>query len=240
MQLSSGNNFAYKVLDSRTIEIYSDILRVEKKLGCNDIEKVIIGEMEISTGTEIRLPKETIPSSYKIVAIKAGKKGFVYLFTHLRNKTTEYLLPILDGTKAQFYYDSYLINAYIDPNLMHLWLRYRYSRHEQYKSLEKFITTHPCYIKTMDIDYSFVDYKFAIPSDFVEDVQTFLEGKYSKLSIGLKLNIGKFHSLKPRSRMLQILNKDVNLKNELEKHLGVSIGDVDLDDKPDASLEFLE
>ncbi len=240
MKLSSGKNFKYKVLDSRTIEIYSDILRVDQELGSNGIKEIQIGDLSIKIDDEIEVNIETIPSKYKIRFIKKGKKGFVYVFTHLRNKTTEYLLPCLGGNKAIFYYDSYLINAYLEPKLTNLWLRYRFSKHNEYQKLEKFLTSHECFIKTRDVDFDFVDYKFGIPTEFLDDVPKFINGKYSSFSVGLKLNMGRFHDLKPRSRMLQVLNKDENLKKELEKRLGISVGDIDLDDRPDMSLEFLE
>lgn len=238
IKLSSGKNITYKVLDSRTIEIHSLVV---KKV-CNDegnIVKLAVGNLEINVGDLIDIDVSTIPSKYKISFIKSNSRNLAYLFTHERNKCTEYLLPCLSHSRNKFYYDSYLINAYLDKEMTTLWLRYRFSTHEEYKKLEAFLTSHTHFIETKDINYDFVDYKFHIDSAFDDDVLKFLDGKYSQFSIQLKINIGKFHDLKPRSRLLQILNKDNNLKNELEKTLGISIGDLDLDDKPDIYQEII-
>ncbi len=240
MLLSSGKNFKYKVLDSRTIEINSDILKVNYDDSGTSITHICMGDSIIKPGQELDAGLDTLPSKYKVLFIKAGLNGFAYIFTHIRNKCTDYLMPILEGIKSEYYYDSYLINAYLSADVTKLRLRYRFSKHEEYRKLEKFLCNHRLYIKTKDIDYDFVDYEFGISAEFDEDVTNFLDGKYSKFSPQLKINIGRFHALKARSRMILVLNKDESLKKEIESRLSVSIGDIDLDDRPKIDEEILD
>ncbi len=231
----------------------------------NTIEKDILSitineDYRITKYGGIKIPSEDRDVLYEINhIIQISAKEFL-LLSELRNRTTTYLLPSLGylpltnkiqelnrATQqeiSKYCINTYLINAYLTAEKLNLIeLVYRFSNHSTYKLLEECLINHPGFIKTVDgykkDDY--VAFRLEIPLDFVNDVSIFLKGAYSELSPQLKTMIVKFHRAHKKTRLYQILYKKKELKEELEKDLGVKLSSLqELDSIPDRDHEFIE
>ena len=259
----NGRKITYTPLNSKTLELTTTGVITEICYS-KDIEREITS---ITIAEDYKITKNgsiTIPMSERDVVyeinhiIQTGPKIFL-LLSELRNRTTTYLLPALGvlslSEKAKkldlktqeelrrYCYNTYLINAYINPeNLKLLELVFRFSTHNTYKILEECIMLHPRFIKITDgykkDDY--VSFSMEVPDEYQEDVLTFLKGMYSQFSDGLKREITRFHRASTKSRLYQILHKDPKLREFLEKELMATIPKtLELDSIPDRSLELL-
>ena len=260
----NGKKITYTPLNSKTLEltttgVITEICRSEDI--SREITSITIADTyRITKNGTVTIPFSDREVTYEINHILQIDKKTFLLLTHLRNKTTTYLLPslgLLDlsstaktlNNKTQeeirhYCYNTYLINAYINPrNLGLLELVYRFSTHNTYKIFEECLMNHRGFIKIIDgfRQDDYVSFSIEIPEKFHTDVITFLKGLYSELSNELKQEIIRFHRASRKSRLYQVLHKDPKLREFLEKELMATIPKTkELDSIPDRNEELLE
>lgn len=196
-----------------------------------------------------------------------------FLFTtDTRNKSTYYLAPTIFTHKSKIGWTTYnegrfagfdncnFINAYIEfseSKLENLVVKYLFTTNESYLSLEKDLEKTPYFIERIDVG-QYVYFKFQIPHKYLPDIDTFLEGKYSKLGIDLKKNILNFMTNGKDAYYQDLTNIKINnltplktplaqglfLHPELNKKVSEQLDfDIPLDwelmSKPDLSKEFI-
>ena len=144
------------------------------------------------------------------------------------NLTTLIGLPLL-GWKREMY-DPYLINAYIEHDVVdrfdkssHIHILLNWSVDERFKKLESTLKNSKLCVSQYDPDKEgvFVVFIMRIPKATVKDYQKFLAGKYSELSDRSKTMI--MASTKPGGIIYRILYKEESLKKELEEKIGVDL-----------------
>jgi len=230
------------------IEIYTNCSNIEETTKNNKIVGLKISDKIFKIGDEFPHDRESIPSKYEIVGIEKGaKENKLYnhkytLFTHFRNKTSTYILPCLmtktNESRDYFMVDSYFINAYLTEDLQQIVLMYRFSKADLYFKLEQNILKHKCYAGTDTTHLGYDGFIMNIPEVHLNDVELFMNGKYSKLSGKLKADIKTFYNLNKKSRVVQILDKDKDLVTQMEKEYGCSFKGIDLEEKPKEEEEI--
>jgi len=260
----NGRTITLTPLNSTTLELTTTGVVTDISYSndlSREITSITIGdEYRITKYGTIKIPFADIVAIYDINFIrKVSAKKFL-LLSHLRNRTTTYILPclgILPVTKlnddtttetkfeiSRYCQNTYLINAYIDSkNLKRLEIVFRFSNHSTYKRLESCLLDHPEFIKVNEgykkDDY--VSFVMGVPEDFQKDVIYFLRGQYSLFSEELKRRILQFHRAGKKSRLYKVLYKQPDLRTELEEALGTRLNpEQELDSVPDRQQEFIE
>jgi hypothetical protein len=77
----------------------------------------------------------------------------------------------------------------------------------------------PLFVTHKDYDNYHVAYIFKIEEQFMNDVTNFLIGKYSLFSKTLRQRIQKFYGDTDLAGTIKIINKDAELKKQIEEHL---------------------
>lgn len=254
------NGISYRIINGSTIELTSEFyIEPVKKEG--ELSELRVKDEVVKLGHTFKFPIGDRQITYKISHIEKVNNSTYLLFTELRNRTSQYILPILgrltleDKTRKEFTKDTannierycndtYLINAYIEGSgegilTGYLYLKFRFSPHRTYQTLEQAIVSiHPLYVKTIDLGDSYTYVKFRIPKEFMNDLNLFMKGKYSMLSEQLKRKIIQFYHLKPESNMYQILHQGDIYRKKLEMLLGGTV-DGELDSIPDKHNEMI-
>lgn len=248
IKIEAGNEILYKIVNARMIELYTNAFTLTEETEENTeiIKSIIIGNHKIQVGDKFSHKEENIPSTYDVLKIEKGadpnqKYRHRYtIFSHLRNKTTDYILPCLGKNKQYFDVDGYLVNAYLGKDNT-LCLLYRFSTTNYYGNLETNLVTHPRFLKVDTSVPGFDTFIYSIPESNLDDVKLFKKGKYSKFSQGLKLNIKAFYGLSVKSNLWKILTKDETLVKQKEDEFRTPKGffwNIDLDEKPKMQLEL--
>lgn len=140
-----------------------------------------------------------------------------------QNLVTYFILPMLQLNKSSFSADNF-INSYLDKD------GYLIVNTKDEIQVNNTIYNHEYYITDYTKDDGTVMYVFAIPKDYADDMQLFIDGKYSKLSTKLKVEIARTQSaesiivkmLNPSKDDLQKIADDlhvnVKLVSELKSH----------------------
>ena len=181
-------------------------------------------QFELSVNDEIIVRIGNIKSSYKIKMIIVSKQqDSVILYSSLPNKTSTFLLPLLNKSKYQLRTESYFVNAYISDCKEFICLLYRYTGTELYKKFEMNMMVDKLCVKHIEYDKYHVMYLFKIPDEFKQDIEHFLEGSYSKFSDTLKKLIQKFYGGTKESIVCQTIYRSETLKKMIEKDLQISL-----------------
>lgn len=248
-KLPNNKTIKVKTLDSCRIEIIPDSY-VEETYGEDNqiISLNIGGGLNIAVGDNFVSELETFKIPYKVNFIeRCGLAKRYVLISHKRNKSCTYLLPTLmmkNYTKSFFTgiddlsNFGYLINCYIKDNKF-LNLQYRWCSNTSFRKMEMMFVDHPQYTLKCDNE-EFVLFQFRIPDEFLNDVNLFLTGKYSKFTNKLKEQIIKFHRFLPGHRVSQTLYKKKELKVFWEKELAMRLDDCELESKPIIKEELYE
>lgn len=228
IKLKSGKILRLSAIDaSRLLIDTSSVAYVTANRNENyDITSIDFeGQQPVSIGDEITIRIGLVHTVYKVNSIIVNKEQTdVILFSSLPNKTTIFLLPLLNKTKLQLKYDSYFSNAYVSNCKQYLCLMYRYTGTNLYKTFEESMLQDKLCVGHLDYDKYHVMYIFKIPEMFAEDVEHFFNGRYSKFSNELKKRILKLYGGEMKeSSVFQIINKSPKLKEKIEKELGVSL-----------------
>ena len=138
-----------------------------------------------------------------------------------KNKSSEFLLPMLGGNRTLLMYDSLLQNCYAGTNEDKncIVLVYKYSDSLLFNKFEKAIIRLRTFKKAFDTE-KYTVFIFNVPVYFKEDYKKFIKGKYSKFSLDHKLQILSFHDQEIEDRLGQILFNGEELRNKLEYDLG--------------------
>lgn len=244
-----GTIVYYKVVDAKTIEIYTDAHIVEKTEN-NQLIEISTGNFTLKIGDEFDQKLSTIPSKYLIKYItKFEGKGYNYFYslaTHLENRTTDYILPCLGITREDLGYDKklgynpYLVNAYLTKEKDKLALLYRFSTHEKYGIIESSLIRSKQFVE-LDNGYKGFDLVIMkILPKFEKDIDLFKMGSYSKLSKELKDSMVKFHGLKEKDNLWQIIFKGEALIKKIQKEFGMTTEIAELESKPNLQLEIIQ
>lgn len=243
IRLKNGKVLTLRPLDACKLLIDTAAiahLNVERDNERNVLSVSFEGQEKISIGDEILITLGRVQTMYKIQMILVEKKQTaVILFSSLPNKTSTFLIPILNKTKLQLKIDSYFVNAYISDCHEYLCLLYRYTGTNLYKTFEESMITDKLCVRHIEYDKYHVMYLFKIPTEFKKDIEHFLEGNYSKFTDTLKYQILKYYNdSKKDSVVAKIIYKSPDLKKLMEKDLGVSLSsDMELASKPDLEKE---
>jgi len=217
-----------------------DFLSVEKNAE-GEIKSISFeGKQSICLGDKITVKIGLVESTYytKMIIVD-DKQNNVIIFSSLPNKTSTFLLPLVNMTKLQLRYDTYFENAFLHTDLKHICLLYRFTGTNLYKEFESFILKQNLFERHFNFDPCHVMYLFRIPETFRKDIEFFLDGKYSRFSVTLRDLISNFYG--PESFVFQIVYKTRNLKEILEKELDVKLDDdMELASKPILELEVIE
>lgn len=259
MSLKLGK-LSLKVVNGNTIELSSSVYVEEQ------VEDEIITQIKDTQNNKIKL-KDTfafdlsgVRSIYEVNHITKILKNTYLLSTELRNKSTYYILPLLEklsiprtirtvipaGTLeeiSRYCAHTYLINCYIgtlDGCILdgNIYLKFRYSSHKTYQTLESLLQDHGLYVETLE-EGNFTIFKFKIPKERKKDIELFLKGKYSQLSEGLKTEIVRFYKLDKLSNMYQILYQGEVYRKKLEEWLNHDLKGLELESVPDKNNEFI-
>ena len=221
------SNIAF--LHSETEENNSHIISIsfENKVIIRKRDKFSIILGNVKTICEVR---------YMIIE-KKGKSVIIY--TTLPTKSGLFLLPALGRSANQLKINTYYTNTYIDNTYKFLYVVYRFTGTDIYKEFEKQMITDPLCISHIEHGKYHVAYIFRIPSEFKEDVLSFVEGKYSKFSKVLKGRIRRFHGNEGSKPMINVIDQNKDLKKEIEKYLGMELPEnSELASKPENKIEI--
>lgn len=255
------NGICFKICNSSTIELSTEFY-VEPVIRDFNIVELKIKNESIKLKQTFKFPLGDRILPYEINHITKIDNKTYLLHTEVRNKTTQYILPILEkinfqySVKQQFSKEvlkdleqycknTYLINAYLGGETKnrldgYLYLKYRFSPHLIYQTLEQnLVNEHPLFVKIIDLGDTFTYIKFRIPIEFMDDVDMILDGRYTKLNNKTKKKIIDFYSLSPKSNLFQILTGGDEYREQLSKELGFPISG-ELDSIPDINNELIQ
>lgn len=256
----SRNGICYRICNSTTVELTTDKY-VEPIIENHKIAVLLIGEEKISLKQSFVFPMSNRTVTYEINHIIKINDNMYLLKTELTNKTSQYILPILEKLPlnqtskklfskdtlediSRYCKDSYFVNAYLGSYANneldgYLYLKFRFSPHDIYQAMEDIILhNHPLFCKVIDQKEEYTYYKFKIPIEFREDIKTFLGGKYTELSNVLKFRILKFYLANKESNIYQILYGKDDYREKLSRELGHPI-DGELDSIPELINEII-
>ena len=244
IELSGGKTLTVKPLDACRLFIDTTnlaFLNIEKNQDRDILSVSFEDKQIIRLGDRISVKIGVVDSVYevKMIVIEKDQKS-VILFSSLPNKTSTFLLPILNKTKNQLKYNTYFVNAYISQDHKQLCLLYRFTGTQLYKEFENNILKEKLCIRHIDYDQYHVMYLFRIPDKFEKDVEFFLEGKYSRFSDTLKNLIFKFYGSSTESIVYQVIHKSPSLRQMIENDLNVRLDDnMELASKPILEHEII-
>lgn len=236
--LNAGKKLNYKVIDSRSIEILSNGLQIIETISQNNkITAIKINEeLEIAVGTEFKVNIDTIKSNYIIEFIEKGVNKYT-LYTHRRNLTSYYLLPMLGIKELSLntinnFYRHYVINAYLNEELNKMYVLTRFSTYDRYNEFEKTLLKSDKIVKVTHPSPGLDLFEFNISISYLPDIQNFLKGKYSQFTLMLTNKILESCNGNKKARVYQVVTKDENLVKLMEKEWGCSFNNIDLECKP--------
>ena len=178
----------------------------------------------ISIGDTIRIKNEP----YKVNIINKILEGTIttyHLKTAERTKSSIFILPMLNGNRHLFLYDSHLINVFIGYKDLdtHIVLLYRWSEDSLFAKFDLALKKFSTFVKSFDADPQHSIYIFSVPENHLKNFQLFKEGKYSELDDDFKLKILDFHNMGVDSALSKILFKSHERKIELEEKLNAEL-----------------
>ena len=249
INVGGGSFLVYEIVDSKTIQLYTDS-HIKETLDENKIIEISTGNFTLRIGDNFKHEKKTIPSSYEIKYItKFEGKGYKYCYyldTHLGNRTTEYILPCLGVSKEELGYEKklgynpYLVNAYLTKDSSQIGLLYRFSTHENYGIIENNLIKSKQFVEISNKFEGFDLIIMKVLPKFEKDIELFKKGSYSKLSKELKDKIILFNGLKEKDKIWQIINKGDILMKKLQKEFGMTTSIAELDSIPNLLIETIQ
>lgn len=154
---------------------------------------------------------------------------------NILNKSKTYLLPYFNEFVKIKFLDR-LSNTYISFNNEYRFcLRYNFTAKPDFMKYEGELEKSEYYKETIDLNKNEVLYVFEFPDELFDTLDLYVSGKYSYLpnkNIVIDFLIKNF-GLNQESKIIKILNRDKQLKEELEYALNVKISDsIDLSSPP--------
>ena len=141
-----------------------------------------------------------------------------------KNKSSEFILPMLGGSRRLFMYNSLLINCYVgtteDKNC--IVLVYKDSNTLLFSKFERALIRLKSFIKAYDLEDGII-FIFNVPPYHKRDYKRFIKGGYSKFSLEYKLQILEFHGQEIEDRLGTILFKSEERRLKMETMLDANI-----------------
>ena len=265
INLQAGKSITLEVLDARCIKLTTGSLLITQfPVDSQKPTRLHIAN-EIYIDTKNPFHKFIFPigtdrnMSYDVRIIKRIELGKYLLLTHDRTVCSYFLPAMLSDSmefgkhktldRNWFGWTNYFMNAYfvilpenIRPsgNGYCIGLLYRFIPVEGFRTFEHKLKSHSMYLMNYEMDVDTTLMLFSVPEQFKADMYLILHSKYSLISNKLKDKVLSFGQFDKRSDMGKILNRDPNLKKQLELSLGAEIDDdVELLEKIDVAKELI-
>jgi len=216
----------------------------------NDDSKIISvnysgNKANISVGAKFVFDIEGHVTNYDIKEIEVEASGRVFMLnTHTITKATSFITPILTTDKDLIGYEESFINCYISRDRdgeLKLVLLQRNIMDNTFKKVLQNLENLKGFRYSTVVDRFYTQFVYDIPDKFKNDVELFINGKYSKISEVLKSRIITFHKLSKSSMLYKVLYRDITLKKFIEMDLNEDIPDnLDLYSIPDPDVEIIE
>jgi hypothetical protein len=175
---------------------------------------------KISIGETIKIKK--IPYKINIIdSIIIDDELFYDLKVASPTKSSLFILPMLGGNRTLLFYDSLLVNTFIETNEDEdcIALLYRKSTKKVFKEFCELLLKTKSFKRTYEPTKYHVIFIFNIPYKQKFNYKIFKKGQYSKFKDEYKLKILDFHRWDIDGPMGQILFKSSERKKQLEERL---------------------
>lgn len=170
---------------------------------------------------------------YQVNIIQKVDKLTYYCIQEPITKTAHLIVPFLGGLHNKYSYTNALFNAYLSEDFRSVYLVYKFIESEEYLRLEERLCNHEDFIGCIDPSPDIVVFQIGLKSKYLRDVEMIMQGNYSRISQGSKVQIYTFHRVSTTSRTYRALFKHEKLKEHLEKELNCTIPkDLELMSKP--------
>lgn len=141
-----------------------------------------------------------------------------------KNKSSEFILPMLGGNRQLFLYNSLLENCYVGTNEDKncIVVVYQDSSSKLFAKFENALISFRNFLKAYDLK-DYIVFVFRVPASHKKDFKCFLKGEYSKMSIDYKLQVLEFHDQDIEDRLGGILFKSDERRERMEHALNAEI-----------------
>ena len=142
-----------------------------------------------------------------------------------KNKSSLFILPMLEGNRHYYMYNTLLMNVFIGDktNSNCIILLYRFSNDPLFLRLEQNIRNSRLFKASYTPDPNYILFMMDVPEYHQEDFNKFKEGKYSEMNDLYKLRILNFHEMDIDGTIGQIMFKSKERKAYLEEKLQVKL-----------------
>ena len=150
------------------------------------------------------------------------------------NKSKTYLLYYFKEIFGLEFIEN-IINTYLFYEKEEcICILYKFDGKRAFCDFESKLEKNQYYVKTVDVSVDMSLYVFEYPDELTAAISLFFKGKYSELpEIESCIDfLKRTFGLTEESKITRILRKDKLLKKEIEEHLGVFLGDLDLSSIP--------
>lgn len=156
------------------------------------------------------------------------------------NKSKTYVLPYMTDYIDLKFVQS-IINTYLFYNGEYKFcILYKFSGKKEFTDYEDSLLSNPLFDTTVDVSTDQVLYVFDIPDDMYDIIETFIEGKYSRLPNKNKIKnflIDHFN-LSHNNIIFHVLDRSEVLREKIEGELNIEIDEeLDLSDPPNVEAE---
>lgn len=188
---------------------------------------VINKDLIISLNNQIDIKGAGAFTPLKIVKEREAMGVSSYgLHTSILNCTSLFLLPSLKLTPAEVSWNNNFMNAYLSmctPEFMYIYVR----------------GTYPSLTPFYEIDEYYKIYRLKYEAN---NIKTFFNGKFSKLTPELKVDICEFHRRLDTFNLInEVINRSPKRKKQLEDSYKVKLeSDAELYSKPLIEREYIE
>jgi len=231
MKLEIDSNFIELLpINLRQFRLYTDSQDVILLYDNNAyITTIIINDkFRLKIGDELEL--EGI--KYKVNLVRRNGE-FFHIFQEKVTKTSQFIMPLLEGTYEYYDFKNTFYNSYISKDYKHIYLVYKFKPTEEYLEIESRLNKHSLFVEMKDPDTETVVFKFRLPEQFSGDIKKIMKGKYSDISPTLKSKICIFHKFGTQTKTFRMLHRDVKLREEMSKDFGFEIPeDIELMTRP--------
>jgi len=241
IQLENDRFILIEVLDARRVKISTNFNKIQyEEIDGEIVSFNINNKFSFDITSTLTISINKTQHQYYIYSIQKLSSNSILLSTNYPTKTKQFILPSLGYNRESFQVDTFLEDVKLNKELNKLYLSYRFIKGELYNHTEKFLLSHPNFIKHTDTNLNHVQYEFDIPSEYLSDIKLFIRGKYSSFSSKLKNRILTFYGFKKGGTMYGILYKDDKFKEQLEFNFMCEIPpEIDLYDIPQREKEII-
>lgn len=179
----------------------------------------------ISLGKVLHIGKDRHPYRINMIKEVGPENNRSYeMSVAKRTKASLFILPMLPGQRATYFFDKHLINCFIgtDKESHVIALLYRFSGSTDFIKFEEMLKGLPNFKHMSDTTKRTVLYVFDVPDEHLDDYFLFRRGMYSKFDPKYKIRILRFHNSGKDSTLGKILYRDQSRKKQLERDLNLN------------------